>query len=181
MGEDVAEKSILASVKTKSPGVLELLDFIDSLPFYVMLTDEAHNILTANKAVRDTFGFDPETIVGQFCPKAIHGLNNPYPGCPLEEAAKENRSVEKEMFFPEYQKWFRSAAYLTDKRTDDGNRIFVHMIHDINERKEAEAKLNAKIDELEKWQRLTTGREIRMAELKQEIKDLREKLKDPLP
>jgi polyhydroxyalkanoate synthesis regulator phasin len=55
------------------------------------------------------------------------------------------------------------------------------MIHDINERKEAEAKLNAKIDELEKWQRLTTGREIRMAELKQEIKDLREKLKDPLP
>jgi CheY-like chemotaxis protein len=33
-----------------SPGILTILD---ALPFYVMLIDERHNILLANKAVRD--------------------------------------------------------------------------------------------------------------------------------
>ena len=41
---------------------------------------------------------------------------------------------------------------------------------------EAEKKLREKIDELEKWQRLTVGRELRMAELKSELKELKKRL-----
>ncbi len=34
-----------------------------------------------------------------------------------------------------------------------------------------------KIEELERWQKLTVGREVRMDDLKKEIKELKEKLK----
>jgi hypothetical protein len=62
------------------------------------------------------------------------------------------------MFFEEYQKWFKSAAYITEKRTEDGKRIFIHFVQDINERKKAEEELVDNIEELEKWQRLTTNK-----------------------
>lgn len=51
------------------------------------------------------------------------------------------------------------------------------MIQDINQRKEAEETLVEKVEELEKWQKLTVGREIKMTELKVEINKIKEKLK----
>jgi PAS domain S-box-containing protein len=49
--------------------------------------------------------------------------------------------------------------------------------HDITERKLAEKTLRDNVKELEKWQRLTVGREVRMIELKNEIKLLKNRLK----
>lgn len=42
----------------------------------------------------------------------------------------------------------------------------------------AEAGLREKIVELEKWQRLTVGREMIMADLKSEIRELKEKIRE---
>lgn len=55
-------------------------EFLDALPFYVMLIDETHHILMANEAVREDLGMDPEEIVGEFCPRVVHGLEHPFIG-----------------------------------------------------------------------------------------------------
>jgi PAS domain-containing protein len=100
-------------------------ELLDSIPFYIIIIDETHHIIAANKAVRKVLGVDPEAVVGMYCPKAVHGLDGPYPGCPLEEAAKNNRSVVKQMYFSENKMWSKSAAYLTNKLTKDGKQIFI--------------------------------------------------------
>ncbi len=57
----------------------------------------------------------------------------------------------------------------------EGEKAILGIIIDISKRKETEEKLRKKIEELENWQRLTTGREIKMVELKKEINKLKER------
>ena len=66
-----------------SKSALGIRDILDSLPFYVLLVDENHYILEANSAVYAQFGVKREDILGKYCPMVIHGLNHPFPGCPL--------------------------------------------------------------------------------------------------
>lgn len=153
-------------------------DILDALPFYVMITDETHHVIMANEAVAKDLGITPEELVGKYCPETVHGLSGPYPGCPVEEAAEKNESVVKEIYFHEYKRWYNSAAYLINKVSVNGKRIFLHMIQDIDESKKKEVELHDRIEELEKWQRLTVGRELRMAELKSEIMELKKALQE---
>jgi PAS domain S-box-containing protein len=52
----------------------------------------------------------------------------------------------------------------------------VRISRDVSERKRAEETLRKNIEELEKWQKMTVGREKKMIELKREIKELKKKL-----
>jgi PAS domain S-box-containing protein len=60
----------------------------------------------------------------------------------------------------------------------DGEPAILGIITDITERKLAEEELNKKIKELEKWQNLTIGRELKMVELKKELNDLKRQLRE---
>jgi PAS domain S-box-containing protein len=55
---------------------------------------------------------------------------------------------------------------------DNTVQLIVSVVRDINEQKEAEEKLKEKLDELEKFQQVTVGRELQMMELKKEINAL---------
>ncbi len=55
----------------------DILDILDALPFYVLLIDEHHYILHANKAVQAHTGLEPKDVVSQYCPKVIHGVDEP--------------------------------------------------------------------------------------------------------
>jgi ABC-type multidrug transport system fused ATPase/permease subunit len=61
------------------------------------------------------------------------------------------------------------------ERTSELKQSNKQLQGEINERKKTEEKLNKKIEELEKWQRLTVQREVKMIELKKEIKEVKEK------
>lgn len=154
----------------------KVASLFDALPYYILVVDEDHRILFANKAVADTYDVQPEALIGKYCPQEIHKMDKSYPGCPLEEAREKGESVTKDMLFEDVGAWVRSAAYITDIRTEDGKKVFLHIVQDITERIEAENCLQTKINELEKWQRLTVGREIAMAELKRKIRDLEEEM-----
>lgn len=65
---------------------LDLSDILDAFPFYVMLVDERHYILQANRAVWTELGMNPRDIVDKYCPAVIHGIDKPVDNCPLEEA-----------------------------------------------------------------------------------------------
>ena len=51
----------------------EVLDFLEAFPCYVLLVDEQHRILQANSAVRGGLGVELKDIIGEYCPKVIHG------------------------------------------------------------------------------------------------------------
>jgi PAS domain S-box-containing protein len=127
---------------------VDIMDILDAVPFYVMLIDEHHHILQANSAVRTQLGVEPEDIVDQYCPKIIHGLDEPFYACPLEEAVRKGQAVEREALDPQSGRWISSAIYPTGRVTRDGRRIFFHMVTDITERKEAEKQLSISREQL---------------------------------
>ncbi len=121
----------------------DILDILDALPFYVLLVDEHHHILQANRAVRAHLGLEPKDIVGKYCPKVIHGLDEPFYACPLEEAVEKGQAVEREALDPKSGRWISSSIYPTERLTKDGRRVFFHMVTDITERKQTEERLRA--------------------------------------
>jgi PAS domain S-box-containing protein len=120
-----------------------ILDILDALPFYVLLVDEHHEILLANRAVRDAFGLEPSQLLGGFCPKVIHGQDAPFPGCPLEAALVSGQPVVCETLDEKSGRWMESAIYPTRHRTAAGLRVFFHLVRDISDRKRAEQERNA--------------------------------------
>lgn len=126
----------------------DLLDILDALPFYVLLVDSDHYIIHANKTVQAQLGLDPKQIVGSYCPKVIHGIDTPFFGCPLEEAAAKGQAVEREVFDSKSGRWLMSAVYPTQRYTQNGKRVFFHLVTDITERKQAEEQLRASHERL---------------------------------
>ena len=116
-------------------------DIFDALPFYVLLIDEDHSILEANRAVLEQFGVKREDILGKYCPMVIHGLDHPFPGCPLEEAVQKNKPVERELFDQQSGRWVISGVYPIKGLTNDNKRVFLHTATDITERKHAQEEL----------------------------------------
>ena len=123
-----------------------ILEALDYFPFYVMLIDATHHILLANKAVSGALGVEPGGIVGGYCPKVVHGLDEPFPGCPLEEAVKKGQAVEREVFDPKFGRWIKAAVYPTGQRTEEGKDIFLHFVYDINEEKRIQDELQRYYD-----------------------------------
>lgn len=91
---------------------------LDTLPFYAMLVDSDHHIVVANKAVLGSLGREPAAIEGTYCPLTIHGLDHPFPGCPLEESLAHGCvAADTEMFDERYGLWFASSIYPTAYQT----------------------------------------------------------------
>jgi PAS domain S-box-containing protein len=151
---------------------LRVSDILEALPFYVLLLDEHHQILQANSAVREQLGFTPEAIVGKYCPAVVHGLDEPWYACPLEEAVKKGRAVEREALDRSSGRWIRSAVYPTEGFTPDGRRIYFHTVVDITEAKQVEDQLRASQEQLrELSQFLESVREEERTRMAREIHD----------
>ena len=123
------------------------IEVFDTFPFYVILVDAALNIQFANQAAMSNLFLDTEDFLGKYCPQVVHGLSQPYPGCPLEEALQSGRPVEKEIFIEEKKRWFSSGAYPTNLRTQEGEVIILHIIRDITESKLSSQTLDSHYQE----------------------------------
>jgi putative nucleotidyltransferase with HDIG domain/PAS domain S-box-containing protein len=111
---------------------------LDAFPFYILLLDASHHILFANQATSQALGLSPDQCLGAYCPKLVHGLDQPFPGCPLEEAVASHRSVERELEDPHSGHWVRSVIYLTSLHTEEGGEVYLHFVQDISAEKKAQ-------------------------------------------
>ncbi|MCX5970450.1 MAG: HD domain-containing protein [Coprothermobacterota bacterium] len=111
---------------------------LDAFPFYILLLDASHHILFANQATSHALGLSPDQYLGGYCPKVVHGLDGPFPGCPLEEAVAGQCSVERELEDHNSGHWFCSSIFLTSLRTEEGSAVYLHFVKDISEEKKAQ-------------------------------------------
>jgi len=70
---------------------------------------------------------------------------------------------------------FPTTVLLSKVKTGDKD-ILQATVRNISDQKETEKKLKEKMDDLEKTNKIMTGRELKMIELKKEIEDLKNKL-----
>lgn len=119
-----------------------LQPFLDALPFYCLLVDDDHRILGSNTALQRDLDVDPQELLGAFCPRAIHGIDHAFEGCPLEEAVACGVSVEREHHDPHTGRWLLSAVYRSPYRSEEGKAVWVHTVRDISAHKaEEQARL----------------------------------------
>jgi PAS domain S-box-containing protein len=157
---------------TAAESVLSASDILEALPFYAMLIDDQHRIVDANGAVRRQLGLEPEGIVGEYCPRVVHGLDQPWYACPLEEAVDKGGIVEREALDKESGLWIRSAIYPTGQVSRNGRKVYFHVVYDISDRKLAEEQLRASREQLRELHRhLESLREAERTRMAREIHD----------
>ena len=133
---------------------------------------EMGNFLEANKTFADMFGYAPSDIIGKnvsefvapeyhdfVMQKILSGYEKPY------EAVCVRKDGE---LFP-VEVCGKAIHY-------KGRKARVTAIRDITERKKMEEELKGKVEELEKFYDIAIDRELRMKELKEEIKRLKSEL-----
>jgi PAS domain S-box-containing protein len=114
---------------------------LDAFPYYVMLIDEKHTVLMANRAVREALKVPIEAILGGYCPRLVHDHDEAFPGCPLEAACAHGCSTETELRDDARGRILISGVYPTPLRTQEGRSVFLHTTRDITEQRAAEAAL----------------------------------------
>jgi signal transduction histidine kinase/ActR/RegA family two-component response regulator len=92
----------------------------------------------ANQKMLDGLSANSASIIGGYCPKVVHGLDDPFPGCPLEEACEKGCGVEHDLQDARSGMWLRSAIYPTRYRTTEGKTVYLHYVSDITLTKRAE-------------------------------------------
>ncbi len=125
-------------------------------------------------SVAHLMGWQPSDLVGHLFDEFVHPDDLAQHGQVIADAATVS-VMNVEFRFRRRDGTYRWVACRTRLRArEDGTPIVVAGgLVDVQERKEAEAQELNRLAELERFQRLTVGRELKMIELKKEIEYLR--------
>jgi len=153
----------------------ELSVIFDSMDDLVFVIDINNNIVKTNAACAKFFNTDVENILGKKCYEIMHKMNNPWPSCPLEKTKTDKKTHIEEVDDPN----IGMPLLVTTSPIFDAEGRFVGAVHvakNILELKKTERELQDKITELERFQKVTVDRELKMKELKARIVELEAKL-----
>jgi PAS domain S-box-containing protein len=143
----------------------------DSVPDLIAILDDRHRIVRVNRAMAKRLGVTPEACIGLHCHQSVHGSDQPPAFCPhaktLADRLEHVAEVHDERLGGDF------LVTTTPLMNEQGRMIgAVHVARDITERKRAEAEILMHVEELERFNRATVGRELRMVELKKEVNEL---------
>jgi len=144
----------------------------------IFMLDDQCRFLAANGAVAALFRKPVSELLGKpitdFFPKGLAALLM----ANVNQAFKTGQSVRdfgERLAFGDRETF--NSTTLTPVKNEKGAVVAViGVVRDITERKRAEETIKNKVIELENSARLMTGRELKMVELKEEIKDLKKAL-----
>ena len=130
-------------VSKNEPGILHILD---ALPFGAFLVDPDRKILAVNEAMKSVFGIDETQLIGRYCPVLVHQTSEPIVECPLNEALRKGKAVQREIFDARNQRWIDAAVYPTLMMTEDDRPIYLHFVRDITGIKATGAELSRSLE-----------------------------------
>jgi PAS domain S-box-containing protein len=136
----------------------------NAVPDLIMILDNEHRIVRANKAMADRLHCSPEDLVGSTCYEIVHGTETPPAFCPharLLADGLEHRGEAEVAFLGGY--FLVSVSPLHGSDGSPGGSV--HVAREITKRKGAEEALQKARDELERRV------EERTAKLRQEIRE----------
>lgn len=152
---------------------------VNAIPSPLFYKDTEGRYLGCNKAFEEHTGRSSEEIKG----KTVHEC---WPG---EDANVYHQKDMELMQHPEFQSYEfqmlnaqnqeRDVIFAKDVFYDELGQVagIIGVFVDITERKEAEKQLRQRTHDLERFEKLAIGRELKMVELKNQIKDLKQKLR----
>ena len=151
---------------------------LETMQIGVTITDLDGNILYINSAELEMHGHAGEDMRG----KNIKLFAPPDYWNPLTtEQIKTMKRWKRESINRKKDGSMFSVQLMSDIVTDeDGIPMYVvTTCEDITERKKMESEIRQRVEELEKVYRMSVGREVKMKELKKEIKRLKTRPDDP--
>ncbi len=129
-----------------------------------------YKIMEINKAFYNISKFKSDVKVVGNTAKNLYGMTEEMITSFWENHKNNTKAVNTDLFMPNVQKWFYvSTSPIINNR-------FITSFHDITERKNSEETIAKKTIEVERFNNLMVGREIKMIELKKEINALLIKL-----
>ncbi len=159
---------------------VRMVEIIESSPDIVFIVEpRKYNIIYLNKSGRKYFKIDngKKINIADIYPDNVGKLiiNESIP-----EAIKNGVWEGEVCCFshPDGTEHPFSSLIIANRRGGGGIDYIAVIMRDIFNRKQYEEKIESHIKELEQLNELMVGREVKMSELKKEIKELREKLKE---
>lgn len=152
----------------------------------IMLLSKDFKIIWANKKIMDLTGSEEEGVPGGYCYKITHHLDEPckppHDICPIHEVLATGKPVKVTHihFDKEGNKFYAEVSAYPVKNEKGEVMQFIHVARDITERVKLEEELKQKIEKLERFNKLSVGRELEMKKLKARIKELEAKVSHKL-
>lgn len=114
----------------------------------VSIQNASYEIVRVNKAFAQTFGKEPEKLLGKKCYAVVHGTDRPWPACPHGCTLQDGAPHTEVFFEPRLSCHIEVATYpILDKEEQiEGT---VHIIKNIEERKQTEERQALLIERLE--------------------------------
>ena len=154
----------------------KLRRILDSSPDAITVTDLNGNIIECNQATLMMHGFKKKELIGKnslelFSPKDLERAKE---GLKKTLESESVKNLEYTLLTKDGREFPAELSACLIKDTSGNPLSFVAITKDITERKKAEKNLKEKIEALERYKKLTVDRELKMIELKKQIKELEE-------
>jgi len=148
---------------------------LENLQAGVIIIDAAtHKIVDINPMAIEMIGTQKENIIGKICHKFMCPIEKGK--CPITDLGHKVDNSERVLINANGRE-ITILKTVTPTIIND-KQILIESFVEITRQKKIEEELNEKIDELERYKQVTVGREIKMVELKNRIKELEEKFKE---
>lgn len=138
--------------------------------------DTEGRVMFANLAANTTLGYTEEDMLGKLIHAEVHyaypdGSKYPVARCPMYLSSQDgkSRTIDNEVLWRKDGKAVPVEYTTTPVLKDDRVVGAVVSFRDITERKQSENELKERMEELERFSRLTINREEKMIQLKEEI------------
>ncbi|MEI8176612.1 MAG: PAS domain S-box protein [Candidatus Omnitrophota bacterium] len=149
----------------------------NSITDFVFIQDKNFVITKVNKAMCEVLKLAPEEIVGRKCFELLHKRSSPWPCCPFSQTLQDCQCHTEEVDDPQI-----GAPLLVSTSplyNDAGEMVgSVHIAKDISGQRQIQAEMAKKMEALERFQKVTVDRELKMKELKGRIAELEAKLQE---
>jgi len=176
-----AVKEVELEIKKEKDKFEKLISNVPGMIYqFIKKPDGSFSIPFTTKSIQKMFGCSPEEVRDDFSPILKMILPEDLDGVikSIEYSGEHLTTWEFEyrVRISNKIRWYLGNS--TPEKLDDGSIMWHGFNTDVTNKKEAEQAIKTKIEELEKLNTITLGRELKMIELKNEIEDLKAKLKN---